>query len=168
MNAVPAADDISPNIPRASLPANEAELSRDTHAVIKAFNGALDFLEAADTIRTWPPTSRIPNGRIWGPWPMNDHPGWQMRFTMSRDPAAPEMFGYRFEVEPIGAGDADGSGSSTARSSRRAGARARAWATSTCRPTDCGTAGSRSDATTMATCFKDLRSCTRRRPTRSA
>ena len=37
---------------------------------------------------------------------MNDHPGWQMRFTMSRDPAAPEMFGYRFEVEPIGAGDA--------------------------------------------------------------
>jgi hypothetical protein len=106
MNAVPAAEDISAKIPRAALTVNEAELSRDTHAVIKAFNGALDFLDAADTIRTWPPTSRIPNGRIWGPWPMNDHPGWQMRFTMSRDPAAPEMFGYRFEVEPIGAGDA--------------------------------------------------------------
>ena len=52
MNAVPAAEDISAKIPRAALTVNEAELSRDTHAVIKAFNGALDFLDAADTIRT--------------------------------------------------------------------------------------------------------------------
>jgi hypothetical protein len=107
MNAVPATDDMTAKMPTSSLMlGNEAELSRDTHAVIKAFNGALQFLDAADTIRTWPPTSRIPNGRIWGPWPMNDHPGWQMRFTMTRDPVAPEMFAYRFEVEPIGAGDA--------------------------------------------------------------
>jgi hypothetical protein len=106
MNAVPATEDITAKMPLAARTVNEAELSRDTHAVIKAFNGALDFLNAADTIRTWPPTTRIPNGRIWGPWPMNDHPGWQMRFTMSRDPATPEMFTYRFEVEPIGAGDA--------------------------------------------------------------
>ena len=73
--------------------------------MVEAFNGALDFLNAADVIRTYQPTSRIPNGRIWGPWPMNDHPGWQWRFTMTRDPAAPEMFSYRFEVEPIGGGD---------------------------------------------------------------
>lgn len=105
MNAVPAAEDIAANMPGAALTVDEAELSRDTHGVIKAFNGALDFLNAADAIRQWPPTSRIPNGRIWGPWPMKDHLGWQMRFVMTRDPAAPEMFSYRFEVEPIGGGD---------------------------------------------------------------
>ena len=50
----------------AMLTVNEAELSRDTHDVIKAFNGALNFLDAADTSAPIPPTTRIPNGRIWG------------------------------------------------------------------------------------------------------
>ena len=105
MNAVPAAADITAKIPRNLMPANEAELSRDTHNVIAAFNGALEFLDGADFIRTFQPTSRVPNGRVWGPFPMREHPGWQMRFTMTRDPATPEMFSYRFEVQPIGAGD---------------------------------------------------------------
>lgn len=108
MNAIPARDDMTANLPPSNiLPANEAELSRDTHAVVKAFNGALDFLNAADVIRTYQPTSRIPNGRIWGPVPTEDHPGWQWRFRMTRDPNAPEMFSYSFELEPIGAGEAD-------------------------------------------------------------
>jgi len=107
MNAVPAREDLAANMPRSMiLPANEAELSRDTHDVIRTFNGALDFLNAADVIRTYQPTSRIPNGRIWGPFPMRDHDGWQWRFRMTRDPAATEaMFQYVFEVEPIGAGE---------------------------------------------------------------
>jgi hypothetical protein len=106
MNAVPAREDLTAFIPRSMiLPANEAELSKETHSVIATFNGALDFLNAADLIRTYQPTSRIPDGRVWGPAPMNDHPGWQWRFTMTRDPAAPEMFKYTFDVEPIGAGD---------------------------------------------------------------
>jgi hypothetical protein len=108
MNAIPARDDMIANMPRSNLlPANEAELSRDTHAVVKAFNGALDFLTAADAIRTYQPTTRIPDGRIWGPVPMDDHPGWQWRFRMTRDPAAPEMFTYAFEIEPIGGTEAD-------------------------------------------------------------
>ena len=107
MNAVPAREDLAANMPRSMiLPANEAELSRETHDVIRAFNGALDFLNAADVIRTYQPTTRIPNGRIWGPFPMRDHEGWQWQFRMTRDPAASqEMFQYWFEVEPIGAGD---------------------------------------------------------------
>jgi len=107
MNAVPAREDISANMPRSMiLPANEAELSRDTHDVIRTFNGALDFLDAADVIRTYQPTSRVPNGRIWGPFDMRDHEGWQWRFRMSRDPAAlEEMFKYWFEIEPTGAGE---------------------------------------------------------------
>jgi hypothetical protein len=108
MNAVPAREDLSANMPRSMiLPANEAELSRDTHDVVRAFNGALDFLTAADTIRMYQPTTRIPDGRIWGPVPMADHPGWQWRFRMTRDPSAPEMFSYWFEIEPIGGGEND-------------------------------------------------------------
>jgi len=106
MNAVPAREDLAANMPRSMiLPANEAELSRDTHDVIRAFNGALDFLDAADVIRTFQPTTRVPNGRIWGPWPMNDHAGWEWRFRMTRDSATAEMFKYWFEVRPIGTGD---------------------------------------------------------------
>ena len=106
MNAVPARVDIAANIPRSMiLPANEAELSRLTHDVINAFNGVLVFLEAADVIRRYQPTSRIQNGRVWGPAPMDEHPGWQWRFIITRDPAAPEMFSYAFEVQRIGGGD---------------------------------------------------------------
>ena len=106
MNAVPAREDLSANLPPSMiLPANEAELSRTTHDAIRTFNGALDFLRAADYIRTFPPTSRIPDGRVWGPAPMDDHPGWQWRFVMTRDPATPEKFDYEFDVEPVGPGD---------------------------------------------------------------
>ena len=106
MNAVPAAEDISASIPRSMiLPANEAELSRLTHATITEFNGALRFLDAADFIRTFPPTSRIPNGRIWGPFPMDDQPGWQWHFVIRRDPVVADRFNYDFEVQPIGGAD---------------------------------------------------------------
>ena len=73
--------------------------------MIASFNGALDFLKGADLIRTYQPTSRIPNGRVWGPFPMDNQPAWQWRFIVTRDPTAPEMFSYVFEVQPIGAGD---------------------------------------------------------------
>ena len=107
MNAVPARVDIAAAIPPSKiLPANEAELSRLTHDVIAAFNGMLLFLEMADVIRSYQPTSRIPNGRVWGPAPMEGrHVGWQWRFIITRDPAATEMFSYAFEVQRIGGGD---------------------------------------------------------------
>jgi hypothetical protein len=107
MNAIPAGEDIAANIPPSHLlPANEAELSRETHEVITTFNGLLDFLKGADTIRTFEPTSRVPNGRVWGPYSMADHPGWVARFTMMRNPNTPTRFDYAFDVEPAGAGDA--------------------------------------------------------------
>jgi hypothetical protein len=105
MNAVPARVDIAAEMPRALMPANEAELSKLTHDTVASFNKTLDFLTAADVIRKFQPTSRIPDGRIWGPIAMDDHPGWQWRFIVTRDPAAPEMFSYAFQVQPFGAGD---------------------------------------------------------------
>jgi hypothetical protein len=73
--------------------------------VIRTFNGALDFLKVADLIRTYPPTSRIPDGRIWGPVPDDKHPGWQWRFVMTRDSSGPGKFNYTFDEQPIGGGD---------------------------------------------------------------
>jgi hypothetical protein len=106
MNAVPAREDIAASMPRSMiLPANEAELSRLTHDVVAAFNAMLAFLDLADHIRTFQPTSRIPNGRIWGPAPMENEPGWQWRFRVTRTPSAPENFSYWFEIQPVGAGD---------------------------------------------------------------
>jgi hypothetical protein len=107
LNAVPAAQDISAEIPRAPLLANEAEMAKLTHDTVGVFNGALKFLDAADVIRTYPATSRITNGRVWGPVPMDDHPGWQWRFIVTRDPATPDVFAYSFDVERIGGGPND-------------------------------------------------------------
>ena len=108
MNAVPAREDLSADMPRSALaPANEAELSRLTHDTVIGFNSALGFLDVADEIRTYQPTSRIRDGRIWGPVPMGDHPGWQWRFRVVRDPELADQFNYWFEVEPVGAGDSD-------------------------------------------------------------
>jgi hypothetical protein len=107
LNAVPAAQDISADIPRAPLLANEAEMAKLTHDTVAVFNGALKFLEAADVIRTYPATSRIANGRIWGPVPMDDHPGWQWRFIVTREPARPDVFNYSFDVERVGGGPTD-------------------------------------------------------------
>jgi len=107
LNAVPAAQDISADIPRAPLLANEAEMAKLTHDTISVFNGALKFLDAADVIRTYPATSRIPNGRIWGPVPMDDHPGWQWRFIITREPERPDLFHYSFDVERVGGGPND-------------------------------------------------------------
>jgi hypothetical protein len=107
LNAVPSADDISATIPRAIMPANEAEMARLTHDTVAVFNGSLKFLEAADVIRTYPATTRIANGRIWGPVPMDDHPGWQWRFIVTREPERSEVFHYSFDVERVGGGPND-------------------------------------------------------------
>jgi hypothetical protein len=108
MNAVPAREDLDIEIPQSQLaPANEAELSRLTHETVEAFNGALVFLEAADKIRRFQPTSRIADGRVWGPWPMDKQPSWQWRFVITRDPVMADVFNYVFEVQPIGGVDDD-------------------------------------------------------------
>ncbi|HMF40533.1 MAG TPA: hypothetical protein VKQ32_07560 [Polyangia bacterium] len=106
MNAVPARQDLVASIKSGPLvTANEAELAKDTHNVVAAFNGALDFLKVADLIRTYQPTSRIPDGRIWGPFPDNNHPGWQWRFVMTKDAVTADKFNYSFDEQQIGGGD---------------------------------------------------------------
>jgi hypothetical protein len=107
MNAVPERSDLSADLPARSplLSTSEAELAKATHDVVKIFNGALvNVLGLVEAIRAYAPTTRTPNGRIWGPVPADKQPGWQGRFRMDRE--ADQSFSYAFELEPVGAGEA--------------------------------------------------------------
>lgn len=104
MNAVPERSDLSADLPVRSplLATNEAELAKSTHDAVKMFNGVLvSVLGLVEAIRAYEPTTRTPNGRIWGPVPADKQPGWQWRLRVERQ--ADQTFAYWFELEPVGA-----------------------------------------------------------------
>jgi len=95
MNALPDREDLAAQIPASALsPADEAELSKLTHETTRSFNGFLELLRIIDVIRTYPPTSRAPNVRVWGPVAA-DEPGWKWRMTMTRTDAQH----FRYDLE---------------------------------------------------------------------
>ena len=52
-----------------------AELYRLSRTVALVFNGIVDaFLTLVDGIRAFPPTTRAPNLRVWGPFPAENQP----------------------------------------------------------------------------------------------
>jgi hypothetical protein len=103
MNALPEKSDLSADVPTRSalVLANTAELYRMTRNVVAIFNGVVDaFLTLIDAIRSYPPTTRMPNARIWGPFPATDQPGWEVRMVMNRVDLA--TFTYHVDFRPIG------------------------------------------------------------------
>jgi hypothetical protein len=100
MNALPERADLAAVVPtRSALTlADTAEYYRLTRNVSLIFNGITDaFLTLIDTIRAFPPTTRHPNQRIWGPFPADKQPGWMIRMVMERSGA---RFDYRLEFQP--------------------------------------------------------------------
>src|SRR5450432_2476152 len=73
MNALPESDALQANIPPVTSAvelANEAELARSTHDTTRGFNGMLATLVGiVDGVRSYPPTARTANTRVWGPFP---------------------------------------------------------------------------------------------------
>ena len=105
MNAVPDRSDLSADLPVRSplLAGGEAELAKSTHQVVKLFNGTLaSVLGLVEEIRSYEPTERARDSRIWGPVAADKQPGWQWRFRMQRE--ADGSFSYAFELEPIDGG----------------------------------------------------------------
>lgn len=100
MNALPHRDDLSANLKSPLVIENEAELSKFTHDTTRDFNGVLEFLDNVELIRSFPPTSRGPQSRTWGPVPAAQG-GWQWRFVVTRDPTMPERFVYFFELQRL-------------------------------------------------------------------
>ena len=97
MQALPEKPDLSADVPTRSalVLANTAELYRMTRNVVAIFNGVVDaFLTLIDAIRAYPPTTRLPERRIWGPFPgARNQPGWEVRMVMTRQDLA--TFNYR-------------------------------------------------------------------------
>jgi hypothetical protein len=103
MQALPEQSQLSAVVPTRSavVLASSAELYRMTRDVVVIFNGIVDaFLTVIDTIRAYPPTTRQPNERIWGPFPSNDHRGWDVRMLMTRDNLT--TFSYHIGFRPSG------------------------------------------------------------------
>ena len=113
MNALPESDGLAANLPARSSaisPADEAELARTTHGVVNDFNKLLEQLVGmVDAIRSYPPTSRTANSRVWGPFASDDlrdrNPDWQTRMIVSRDDANASAFNYEIAVHRIGTAD---------------------------------------------------------------
>jgi hypothetical protein len=87
MNALPQTDDVELESPlRAAVRlADEDDALKMTIRVTRAVNGAaLGALAFIDKVRTSYPTARDGNARIWGPFPDDNNPGWQVELRMTR------------------------------------------------------------------------------------
>jgi hypothetical protein len=113
MNALPAGDDLQVKIPPRSSAvslAEEADLARLTHDVSTGPKGLNALLSAivnlVDAIRSLSPTSRTSTTRTWGPSPSADHPGWQAKMVITREPDL-SKFDYEISFHRAGGPDTD-------------------------------------------------------------
>jgi hypothetical protein len=115
MNALPERDALAASIPARSSaisPADEAELAFQTHKVTREFNGLLAVLVGmVDTIRSYPPTTRTPDSRIWGPYPADRRQmknlDWQTRLIISRSAVVASRFDYEIAAHKVGTADTE-------------------------------------------------------------
>jgi hypothetical protein len=103
MNAIPQRGDVAVELPRRAnlTAADSAEGWLTTFKVTRDFNHVADaFLSLIDTIRSFYPTTRNANERIWGPVASKEHPGWQIEFRMTKSEAPMRRFNYVLVMLP--------------------------------------------------------------------
>lgn len=99
MSAVPSSTELAVVLPAAAPAVMQAELAQDTHGGISNVNTLLDdVLGLVDTVRSYEPTSRTSDSRIWGPFADSNHPGWQWQLTVTLQ-ANGTTFEYHLDVE---------------------------------------------------------------------
>jgi hypothetical protein len=87
MSAVPTSTQLAVVLPAPPPTVPQAELAQDTHGGIGTVNTLLDgVLGIVDTVRSYEPTSRTADGRVWGPAADSSKPGWQWKFEIDRAP----------------------------------------------------------------------------------
>lgn len=98
MSAVPSSTQLAVVLPQTSNP-NAAELAQDTEGAIGGVNTMLDnVLGLIDTVRSYEPTTRSSNSRIWGPFDDKNHPGWRWQLVVTLEPDG-TTFDYWLETE---------------------------------------------------------------------
>jgi hypothetical protein len=110
--ALPQDGELEAKLPAAITLTDSAEYYLTTRKVVTEFNAiAKTLVGLVDKVRGISPTSRKGSQRTWGPWPDDNHPGWQIMVTMDRvdDPNAASGFNisYKFQVRNTQVAGAD-------------------------------------------------------------
>ena len=105
--ALPESSDMEAQMQLSVVRLNSAEYYKATRSAITTFNGMVESLVGLiDLVRGITPTSRNGDERIWGPWPADKVPGWEMRVVMQRSTVSPSVLhmDYWVQVRPVGTG----------------------------------------------------------------
>jgi hypothetical protein len=108
LRPLPTSKDLSPTPPAANSTQQQGLGPSTVYTNIVTMTSNIDaFIEwitgAIDTIRTFPPTSRSADGRVWGPWKDDQHPGFQDQVAIVRDDTTnPSTYRYQLQTLPPG------------------------------------------------------------------
>jgi hypothetical protein len=100
--ALPQDGELEAKLPQAISVSDSAEYYVTTRKVVTEFNALAKVLVGlVDKVRGYSPTSRHGTQRTWGPWPDENHPGWQLRVLMDRvdNPGVPGGFNISYNVQ---------------------------------------------------------------------
>jgi hypothetical protein len=99
--AVPAREDIAVRLPAQALETNDSsDAYRSTRSTVRQLDGTADaFLALLDHVRINAPSERLPNRRVWGPFPIEESPLWLARLAVERieESGRPVHFAYSIE-----------------------------------------------------------------------
>jgi hypothetical protein len=106
--ALPAQSDIQVKTQLSTIRVDSAEYYRVTRNAIATFNAMVGTLTGlVDLVRGITPTTRTGNTRIWGPWPVDTYPTWELRLIMQRSTVSTSLLHmeYSLDLRPRGADD---------------------------------------------------------------
>jgi hypothetical protein len=105
--ALPDQNDIEARTQLTVTRPDSAEYYLDTQSAITTFNSlATTLLGFIDHVRGYPPSQRNGNERVWGPFPSDQYPTWQIRVVMDRTVVSDTLqMAYEADLRPVGQGD---------------------------------------------------------------
>jgi len=106
--ALPEQSDIAVKMQLSVTRYNSANYYLATRSAITTFNNmVVDLTGLIDVVRGYTPTSRNGAQRIWGPFPSDKYPAWEIRVVMQRSTVSPTILhmDYWVQVRPVGQGD---------------------------------------------------------------
>jgi hypothetical protein len=106
--ALPARDDLAVNPPAALVIADSAEYYRTTRDGIRDTNNLIDAITGIiDYVRSFPPSERKADERVWGPFPADRDPAFEVRVRIQRTSLSDgPAFLFKYQIEFHRRGDA--------------------------------------------------------------
>jgi len=101
--ALPEQTDIEAKMQLSATRSDSAEYYLATRSAITTFNAMVaDLVGLIEVVRGTTPTSRDGATRIWGPFPSDKYPAWEIRVVMQRSTVSSSLLhmDYRVQVRP--------------------------------------------------------------------